>query len=104
VNYRVIVEDTAEDDLEAIVSWLAQYSEEAANTWYWQVRDAIASLESFPMRCSIAPESSRFDEEVRNLLHGRRSKYRILFTIRGSNVHVLHVRHDAREPLDPGTM
>jgi len=62
--------------------------------------DAIASLAEFPRRCTLAPESKMFAQEVRHLLYGRKPHtYRVLFTIQGSSVYVLHIRHGRREPL-----
>jgi plasmid stabilization system protein ParE len=45
---------------------------------------------------SHAPENRSFKREIRQLLY---DQYRILFTIRGRTVRVLHVRHGARIPL-----
>ena len=96
MNYRVVIEAPARDDLEAITLWLAQHSEEEARKWYWRVKKAIESLAQSPARCPLAPENRHFDEEIRHLLHGRhRYVYRILFAIRGTTVHVLHSRHGA---------
>ncbi len=53
-----------------------------------------------PARCPLAPENDEFEEEIRELLYGKRQhRYRILFTIRGETVIVLHIRHGAREHL-----
>ena len=53
-----------------------------------------------PRRCGLARENSSFKEETRQLLYGKRHhKYRTLFTIRGDEVHVLHVRHGARQAV-----
>jgi plasmid stabilization system protein ParE len=99
---RVILEDSAHKDLEAITLWLAQRSTDAANKWYWQVREAIETLAESPLRCLLAPENELFPEEIRHLFYGRkRYVYRILFTVKGSHVHVLHVRHGSRKPLHP---
>jgi hypothetical protein len=50
----------------------------------------------------LAPENEYFPEEIRNLFYGkRRNAYRIIFTIRGDTVHVLHVRRGARQVLNP---
>jgi plasmid stabilization system protein ParE len=100
MKYRVHIEEAADKDLDAIALWLAQRSERAAGTWYWQVRDAIESLQDAPLRCPLAPENTAFHEEIRHLLHGRgRFVYRILFTVQADTVHVLHVRHGAMSPL-----
>jgi hypothetical protein len=41
-------------------------------------------------------------EEIRNLPYGkRRHAYRVIFTIRGDTVHVLHFRRGARQVLKP---
>ena len=61
---------------------------------------AIASLSEMPARCGLAPENENFPFEVRQLLYGSaHHRYRILFTIDGSMVTVLHIRHGRRSPL-----
>ena len=63
---------------------------------------AIESLSTFPRRCSIAPENGLFAHEIRQLLYGRgTSVYRVLFTITGDTVSVLHIRHSAQNMLEP---
>lgn len=55
---------------------------------------------SQPQRYRLAPESTELRREIRQLLHGKRSgRYRVLFEIRGTTVHVLHVRHGRRRWL-----
>lgn len=101
MKYTVVIEASAIEDIEATVLWLANDSEESARSWYRRVRDAIVSLETSPTRCPLAPENESFPEEIRHLLHGRKPHvYRIAFTIQGKTVHVLHVRHGAREPFE----
>jgi len=46
---------------------------------------------------ACANENERFAEELRQLIY---KPYRIIFTIRNQEVHVLHVRHSAMEDLD----
>jgi plasmid stabilization system protein ParE len=102
MKYRVIIEAAARQDLEAVVLWIAEHSREAAREWYWRVKEAIGTLRTSPFRCPLAPENAAFEQEIRHLLYGRRRYvYRILFTVRGAKVHVLHIRHGAREPLRP---
>lgn len=70
----------------------------ATNQWYCGIVDAIVSLERFPGRCPLAPENASVPYELRQLIYGkRRNAYRILFTIRENRVHVLHIRHSARD-------
>lgn len=64
--------------------------------------DAIASLATSPSRCPLAPENADSPFEVRHLLYGRRPHvYRILFTIGGNTVTVLHIRHGRRQSVSP---
>jgi plasmid stabilization system protein ParE len=61
------------------------------------MREAVASLSEYPYRCPLAPETQEFSVQVRQLLYGRkRHAYRILFTVEGDSVIVLHVRHGRR--------
>lgn len=64
------------------------------------IYDTIGSLQVFPQRCPLAPESKSLNAEIREIFHGRRQhNYRILFSVREREVHVLHVRHGARWAL-----
>ena len=96
---QVIIELPALQDIAEAFSWLAQH-EATAEKWFDSIYDTMASLEYFPERCSMAPESESFKFEIREIFHGRRQhKYRILFTVSADEVHVLHVRHGARQAL-----
>jgi plasmid stabilization system protein ParE len=99
--FRVEISAQAESDAEAILEWLtSQHSGETGIRWFLALENAIASLAAFPERCSRAPESARFPFEVRQLLYGRKPHvYRILFTIEGQTVNVLHIRHGRRKPI-----
>jgi len=68
-------------------------SAEIANNWYYELQDAIASLENFPNRCSKAPEASVIEREIRQLWVGKRRKYRVLFVVEDNIVAILHIRH-----------
>ena len=62
--------------------------------------NAIATLQEKPQRCALAVEHEIFPEEVRQLLYGKpKNVYRVLFTIRGTTVNVLYVRHTGQAPL-----
>jgi plasmid stabilization system protein ParE len=100
--YRVETSAEAELDALTILEWLlAQHAGDAGLRWFLAMEDAIASLGTFPERCPLAPESTRFPFKVRHLFYGRKPHvYRILFTIEGDIVHVLHIRHGRRMPLD----
>jgi plasmid stabilization system protein ParE len=99
-RWTVIVELPAQRDIAEARLWLAEREPDAADRWFNSIYDTIGSLEIFPERCPLAPESKTLRTEIREIFHGRRHhKCRILFTVTGNEVHVLHVRHGARLAL-----
>lgn len=93
---------TAEYEAEQAYLWFARKSPRAAVRWFSGLLEAVNSLADHPERCVLAPEDEYFPEEIRNLFYGRRmNAYRVLFTIRGNRVIVLHVRHGAQQVLRP---
>ena len=99
-RWNVIIELPAQRDIAEAHLWLAEQAPVAADGWFDSIYDTIGSLEIFPERCPLAPESEFLNSEIREIFHGRRQhKYRILFTVSESKVHVLHVRHGARLAL-----
>lgn len=103
MKYQVVVTAMALAEVQEAYDWLAQRAPQAAERWRESLLQAAESLESFPKRCGLAPESTHFQREIRQLLHGkRRGIYRILFEIRDDTVVVLRVRHGARRFLGEG--
>jgi len=102
MNYKVIIEPHAEKDIENAFYWIAEHSRSSAEKWYRNLMETIISLEKFPDRCPKAMESEAFQDIILQLLYGKnRNMYRILFTIQGNNVHVLHIRHCAQGYIEP---
>jgi plasmid stabilization system protein ParE len=99
--FRVETSATAERDAEEILQWLLEKGAgNAGRKWLHALNQAIASLGQFPLRCPLAPESARFTLEVRQLLYGKKPHvYRILLTVKGEVVYVLHIRHGRRRGL-----
>jgi plasmid stabilization system protein ParE len=99
--FRVEITDEAERDAKEILEWLI--SEQAGETgllWFVGLEKAIAALRTFPGRCPLAPENNALPFEVRQLLYGRKPHvYRVLFTVEGETVYVLHIRHGRRKPV-----
>jgi plasmid stabilization system protein ParE len=103
--YRVQITARAEFEIDEALDRLRQSSASSAARWYAGLMTAIESLEQLPERCGLAPEAEDLGVKLRQLLFGkRRNEYRILFTIRGDVVNVLHLRHAARRPLQPGDL
>jgi plasmid stabilization system protein ParE len=88
---------SAERDISDAYKWIAERDEAAAVQWYHRLVELTLTLERFPARAPLAPESEYFDREIREIFHGRRQhKYRILFTVTADEVYILRVRHGAR--------
>lgn len=99
--YKVLFTDRAFRDLDEAYQWIADRSPETAIRWYNGFVDALLSLQEFPERCQLAPETPKLAGEVRQFLHGKRHSYRALFTIHGNQVVVHHIRHSARDAVEP---
>ncbi len=76
MSYQIIVQPAADEELQQAAHWIAQYSPQKATLWYFEAIQAINSLQTFPARCSYAPERKTFGLDIRQLLF---DKYRILF-------------------------
>lgn len=104
MEYPVEFAPEACDEIDDAYNWIANESPAGAQRWFNGLMDAIRSLHEDPERCPVAPENDAFDEEIRQLLYGKRQHaYRILFNINGPVVQILHVRHGARRHLGETT-
>ncbi|MFM5983395.1 MAG: type II toxin-antitoxin system RelE/ParE family toxin [Sphaerospermopsis kisseleviana] len=101
MNYDVIIQPTAFQEIETAYRWMCDNtSPELANNWYYQLEDAIESLKKFPKRCSIAPETKAIGSEVRQLWIGKQRKYRVLFVVEEYVVAIIHIRHSSQSYID----
>lgn len=98
MSYRVIIFPSAQKEIDQAYRWMTRHMPKAATLWHFDLMEAFASLENFPNRCPLARENPYFKDELRQLLCG---KYRIVFTVKDEEVHIVHVRHEARETAKP---
>lgn len=97
MKYRVVIEEQAAADITEYGLWIAeQGSPQNAARWVDSIEKEILTLAAMPQRCPLAPEAAAFDLAVRQLQF---KSHRILFVVRRTAVHVLHVRHGARLPM-----
>jgi plasmid stabilization system protein ParE len=90
MKYTIVIEDSANADLRQSYEWgVRVWGKAQAQQWFRHTIREIKALTNLPKRCPIASDTEEFDETIRQLVVGR---YRILFTIRGKKVHILHVR------------
>ncbi len=108
LEYDVRISEPAEADIDTTFQYLFVRDVGLAEKWRDHLFQAIDSLKNLPRRCSIAPENTRFVEEIRQLWFGsRRSAYRILFCVFDSTaqdlpvVWILRVRHHSQRLMLP---
>ncbi|HEY2847070.1 MAG TPA: hypothetical protein VGI80_04580, partial [Pyrinomonadaceae bacterium] len=90
-RYLVRISPGAWLDLQESLLWgISEWGVEAASEWLGEMQAMIhSSLSASPRRCAMAPEAAGMgDRELRQLIAGR---YRVLFTITGQQVLVMHV-------------
>lgn len=102
MTHQVHITARAERDIDETLTWLAENSLQAAARWHARLLEKVQTLEDHPVRCPLAEEAERLGLLLRQLLFGkRRGVYRILFTIDGDIVNIHHIRHAARNWLEP---
>jgi len=77
--YQIEISPTAVADVERIFLWIKEDSPERAYHWVRGCYEIMLTLEKFPRRCSLAPESRYLELEVRQLLY--KKQFYILFTV-----------------------
>lgn len=92
-KYQVEITATAQADIQEIFHYIAVNNQTAATNLVLEIERQVNSLEQFPSRCSVIPESSGLDIEYRHIIYGH---YRTIFRVEGSIVIILRVIHGAR--------
>jgi toxin ParE1/3/4 len=92
-QYRVDITRAAERDLATIHARIARDNPSAAVAWLDDAERNIASLERWPRRCPVIPETLEGDLEYRHLV---RAPYRTIFRIAGRRVIIVRVIHGAQ--------
>ena len=105
MSVQVIIAPMALQQLKNAANWYREraHSDELARVWLDGFLDVLNSLQIDPERYPLARESHRFAESLREVHYGsgRRKTHRALFQIQGNVVHVLTVRHNAQDDIDP---
>ena len=98
MTFRIETTAEAERDADAILEGLSpSMPEMPASDGSGPLKTRSHLLPSF-LSVALIPESRFFPFEVRHLLYGHLPHvYRILFTIEGGTVSVLHIRHGRRK-------
>jgi plasmid stabilization system protein ParE len=84
----------AERDLDHIATWLYDRSPDGAAAWHQAWKNTVKLLEDSANGYGVAPENEDQELEIGQIMfhtrHGR--NYRALYTIRGQDVFVMHIR------------
>ena len=100
-EYKVILHPAAELDIESSFKWGCRaWGNENAKLWVRKLRRTLGKhLTSVPLACPLAPESRELSVSIRHLIVGR---YRVIFTVDGRTVTILHVRGSYTDPDEAG--
>ncbi|MCI0358509.1 MAG: type II toxin-antitoxin system RelE/ParE family toxin [Planctomycetaceae bacterium] len=103
MTLHVVVTRRADADIHSIISWLANRSESGARSWFQALEATLDWLAENAGSCGLAPENDFFADEIRqHLFKTRRGRpYRLLFTIAGQQVRLLHVRGPGQDLVRP---
>jgi len=92
-KFRVEITETAQSDIWGIFQYIAADSQTAATNLIKEIERQIDSLEAFPLRCPVIPESFELGVEYRHIIYGH---YRTIFKVENSRVIIMRVIHGAR--------
>jgi plasmid stabilization system protein ParE len=101
--YLIRIARRAARDLDHLYEEIHAAQSNAALTWYRGLKEAILSLEEHPARCPVPPET----DKLRHLLYGKKPHiYRVVYSVleKQKEVEILHIRHGARQPFNPGNL
>lgn len=85
-HYSVLIEEPAYNDLRNILVHIARDSVTVAQKIHGELLEQMRSLESLPERHQVLVVVRGY--EVRHLVF--KKVFRILYTVRGNEVHILH--------------
>ena len=100
--YLVELTLRARKDLVDIYERISADDSMIAARWFNGLEAAIDTLEQFPHRCPVAPDSEKANRRLRHLLYGsKRDVYRVIYDIDEPRklVRVRAVRHSAMDEL-----
>lgn len=100
-HFKVVLTPNAQDDIRKAFAWIEEEDPIHAEEWIREVQARIVGLEILPESHAIAPEREAFERDIRQLLVGRGTPWRVFFTIDGNQVQVLHVRHGRQDYWRP---
>lgn len=96
-KYKVVLQPLSLRRVRQIDRWGAlRWPPDVHARWLDQLEHAIASLDTLPERHPIAPDREAFVEEIRQIIV---EPYRILYTIKKNEVHIVTLRRTSQKRL-----
>lgn len=101
--HDVFLTTRAQKDLKTARSYIAKFSPEAAERWYFDFIESLLDLETRPESRPMAPEEGQFAFDLRQYIFRPKSgkPNRALFTIVGNQVRVLAIRRPGQRLITP---
>ncbi len=102
MKYPVVMTPTADAEARHAFFYIHERSPGNALVWLEEIDEAIKSLQHFPSRCPIAPETEHLGETLRHFIF---KSHRIIFFVDESHktVKVLYIRHAKMRAIgEPG--
>ncbi|MCI0492724.1 MAG: type II toxin-antitoxin system RelE/ParE family toxin [Planctomycetes bacterium] len=93
----------AERDIDHIVTWLHERSPQGAAAWHQVWKDTFNTLQASADVYGLAAEDADQELEIRQITFRTRKgrDYRALYTIRGKEVFVMHIRGPGQDIVPP---
>jgi plasmid stabilization system protein ParE len=95
---KLVWSPLADEQVDAVVAYIAADDQAAALAWLEQLLERVASLVRFPDSGRVVPELQRND--MRELIVG---SYRVIYRRKADVVEIATIQHGARL-LDPGAI
>lgn len=92
-KFQVEITATAQSDIKEIFQYVASDNKKAAINLIEEIERQIDSLEKFPARCPVIPESFELGVECRQIIYGH---YRTIFRVEAAKVIILRIIHGTR--------
>ena len=96
MRYNVELTAEAERDVKEAYAYIAEHGPANPDHWKHDLTAKLETLESFPGRCGLAPETEYRDFPIYQTFY---ANFRLLFVIEDENIFVLTVRHGARQEM-----
>ena len=101
MNYRLVIVEPAEADVDDIYAYILARSPQGAASWYREFVACTERMSRHPLAYAVAPEDAEFHLQLRQALFKTRHGdfYHCVFTIVEDEVRILRVRGPGQAPL-----